>query len=152
MNSLDTTQILEILPHRYPFVMIDRVLDHDTKTLTAIKNFTFNEHYAQGHFPNNPIMPGVMQVECMAQASTVLAFKYIEQLSMDQILRYFANPGILFVGSDQVRFRKVVRPGDQLKIHTTMTRHARNLFDFDCYITVDGLMVSEGKLKAAAGL
>ena len=152
MNSLDITQILEILQHRYPFVMIDRVLDHDTKTLTAIKNFTFNEHYAQGHFPNNPIMPGVMQVECMAQASTILAFKYIEQLPIDEVLRYFSNPGILFVGSDQVRFKKVVRPGDQMKIHTTMTRHARTLFEFDCKITVDNLVVSEGKLKAAAGL
>jgi 3-hydroxyacyl-[acyl-carrier-protein] dehydratase len=153
MNSLDINQILEILPHRYPFVMIDRVLDHDTSTLTAIKNFTFNEHYAQGHFPNNPIMPGVMQVECMAQASTVLAFKYIEQLPTADLVRHFSKgAGILFVGSDQVRFKKVVKPGDQMKIHTTMTRHARNLFEFDCYITVDNIVVSEGKLKAAAGL
>ena len=131
--------------------MIDRVLDYDTKTLTALKNFTFNESYAQGHFPNNPIMPGVMQVECMAQASTILAFKYIEQLSMEE-LRHFSGSGILFVGSDQMKFKKVVRPGDQLKIHSNMTRHARNLFEFDCYITVDNLLVSEGKLKAAGGL
>lgn len=151
MNSLDINQILEILPHRYPFVMIDRVLDYNTNTLTALKNFTFNESYVQGHFPHKPIMPGVLMVECMAQASTILAFKYIEQLPIED-LRHFSGPGILFVGSDQVRFKKVVVPGDQLKIHSTMTRHARNLFEFDCKITVDGRTVSEGKLKAAAGL
>jgi 3-hydroxyacyl-[acyl-carrier-protein] dehydratase len=133
--------------------MIDRVLDYDidAKTLTAIKNFSFNESYVQGHFPNNPIMPGVLMVECMAQASTILAFKYIEQLPMEA-LRHFSGPGILFVGSDEIRFKKVVIPGDQLKIHSTMTRHARNLFEFDCKITVNDQTVSVGKLKAAAGL
>ena len=154
MKSLSTQDILSILPHRYPFLMIDQVLDYDAKSLLALKNFTINEPYVQGHFPGNHIMPGVMMVEAMAQASTILAFKYVEeQLTTAEILKYFGKgTGILFVGADQVRFKKVVVPGEQLKIHTTLTRNARNLFEFDTRIEVDGIIVTEGKLKAAAGL
>ena len=154
MKSLSTQDILSILPHRYPFLMIDQVLDYDAKSLTALKNFTINEPYVQGHFPGNHIMPGVMMVESMAQASTILAFKYVEeQLSTAEILKYFGKgTGILFVGADQVRFKKVVVPGEQLKIYTTLTRNARNLFEFDARVEVDGIIVTEGKLKAAAGL
>ena len=152
MNSLTTAEILDILPHRYPFLMIDRVLDFDSQTLTAIKNFTINEPYVQGHFPGNHIMPGVMMVEAMAQASTILAFKYVEATAtMEQLVKYFSTGTILFVGADQVRFKRVVRPGDQLKINTTLTRSARNLFEFDTNVTVDGILVCEGKLKATAG-
>jgi 3-hydroxyacyl-[acyl-carrier-protein] dehydratase len=99
-------------------------------------------------------MPGVMMVESMAQASPILAFKYVEeQLSTAEILKYFGKgTGILFVGADQVRFKKVVVPGEQLKIYTTLTRNARNLFEFDARVEVDGIIVTEGKLKAAAGL
>jgi 3-hydroxyacyl-[acyl-carrier-protein] dehydratase len=154
MKSLSIQDILSILPHRYPFLMIDQVLDYDAKSLTALKNFTINEPYVQGHFPGNHIMPGVMMVESMAQASTILAFKYVEeQLSTAEILKYFGKgTGILFVGADQVRFKKVVVPGEQLKIYTTLTRNARNLFEFDARVEVDGIIVTEGKLKAAAGL
>jgi len=134
--------------------MIDQVLDYDAKTLLALKNFTINEPYVQGHFPGNHIMPGVMMVEAMAQASTILAFKYVEeQLTTAEILKYFGKgTGILFVGADQVRFKKVVVPGEQLKIYTTLTRNARNLSEFDARVEVDGIIVTEGKLKAAAGL
>lgn len=154
MKFLSTQDILSILPHRYPFLMIDQVLDYDAKSLTALKNFTINEPYVQGHFPGNHIMPGVMMVEAMAQASTILAFKYVEeQLSTAEILKYFGKgTGILFVGADQVRFKKVVVPGEQLKIYTTLTRNARNLFEFDARVEVNGIVVAEGKLKAAAGL
>ena len=154
MKSLSTQDILSILPHRYPFLMIDQVLDYDAKTLLALKNFTINEPYVQGHFPGNHIMPGVMMVEAMAQASTILAFKYVEeQLTTAEILKYFGKgTGTLVVGADQVRFKKVVVPGEQLKIYTTLTRNARNLFEFDARVEVDGIIVTEGKLKAAAGL
>lgn len=154
MKSLSSQDILSILPHRYPFLMVDRVLDYDEKTITAVKNFTINEPYVQGHFPGNHIMPGVMMVEAMAQASTILAFKYVEeQLSSEDFFKYFAKgPGILFVGADQVRFKKVVLPGQQLILHSTLTRNTRNIFEFDSRIEVDGLVVTEGKLKALGGV
>lgn len=151
MNTLTTKEILDILPHRYPFLMIDKVVHYDDLSLTAIKNFTVNEPYVQGHFPNNHIMPGVMMVEAMAQASTILAFKWIEKnATAAEMLQYMAGT-ILFVGADAVRFKKVVYPGDQLHIHTKLIRNARNLFEFESSVTVDHRIVCEGKLKATVG-
>lgn len=151
MNQIPTQEILDILPHRYPFLMIDRVLDYNDSKLTAIKNFTINEPYVQGHFPGHHIMPGVMMVEAMAQASTVLAFKWIEKNAAPaQMLAYFTG-NVLFVGADQVKFKRVVYPGDQLKIHTEITRNARSLFEFTSRIEVEGIIVAEAKLKATAG-
>jgi 3-hydroxyacyl-[acyl-carrier-protein] dehydratase len=154
MKPLSSQDILSILPHRYPFLMIDRVLDYDATTITAVKNFTINEPYVQGHFPGNHIMPGVMMVEAMAQASTILAFKYVEDvMPSEDFFKYMAKgAGILFVGADQVRFKKVVLPGEQLIIYSTLTRNARNIFEFDARIEVDGLIVTEGKLKALGGV
>lgn len=154
MKSLSSQDILSILPHRYPFLMVDRVLDYNEKIIIAVKNFTINEPYVQGHFPGNHIMPGVMMVEAMAQASTILAFKYVEeQLPSEDFFKYFAKgAGILFVGADQIRFKKVVLPGDQLIIRSTLTRNTRNIFEFDARIEVDGIIVTEGKLKALGGV
>jgi 3-hydroxyacyl-[acyl-carrier-protein] dehydratase len=149
MKTITTAELLDILPHRYPFLMIDRVLDYDENTLTAIKNFTVNEPYVQGHFPGNHIMPGVMMIEAMAQASTVLAFKYLQN---NDLLHEFIQGGILFSAADQVRFKKVVVPGDQLVIHTRLTRRARKIFEFDAAASVDNIIVSHGKLKAVAGI
>ena len=154
MKPLSSQDILSILPHRYPFLMIDRVLDYDATTITAVKNFTINEPYVQGHFPGNHIMPGVMMVEAMAQASTVLAFKYVEeQMPSADFFKYMAKgAGILFVGADQIKFKKVVLPGEQLIIYSMLTRNARNIFEFDARVEVDGLIVAEGKLKALGGV
>ncbi len=154
MKSLTSQDLLSILPHRYPFLMIDKVLDYDTEKIVAIKNFTINEPYVQGHFPGNHILPGVMMVEAMAQTSTVLAFKYVEEcVNTADLARYFGKgTGILFVGADQVRFKKVVVPGDQLFIHSNLIRNSRNLFDFDARIEVEGIIVAEAKLKAIAGV
>jgi 3-hydroxyacyl-[acyl-carrier-protein] dehydratase len=153
MIQLDIREILNILLHRYPFVMIDRVLDLNDNTILALKNFSFNEPYAQGHFPNNPIMPGVMMVESMAQASAILTTKFCEKnMDMKNLLEYAAKgTGILFTSADEVRFKKVVKPGDQLKIKSTLIRQARNLFSFATQITVDELIVAEAKLKAIYG-
>lgn len=153
MIQLDIKEILNILPHRYPFVMIDRVLDLNDNMILALKNFSFNEPYAQGHFPDNPIMPGVMMVEAMAQASAILATKFCEKnMEMKDLLKYAAKgTGILFTSADEVRFKKVVVPGDQLKIKSTLIRQARNLFDFETQITVDERIVAEAKLKAIYG-
>ena len=153
MIQLDIKEILNILPHRYPFVMIDRVLDLNDNMILALKNFSFNEPYAQGHFPDNPIMPGVMMVEAMAQASAILATKFCEKnMEMKDLLKYAAKgTGILFTSADEVRFKKVVVPGDQLKIKSTLIRQARNLFDFETQITVDERIVAEAKLRAIYG-
>jgi 3-hydroxyacyl-[acyl-carrier-protein] dehydratase len=149
MKTITTAELLDILPHRYPFLMIDRVSDYDENSLTAIKNFTVNEPYVQGHFPGNHIMPGVMMIEAMAQASTVLAFKYLQN---NDLLHEFIQGGILFTAADQIRFKKVVVPGDQLVIHTRLTRRARKIFEFDAAASVDNIIVSHGKLKAMAGI
>lgn len=151
MNSINIQEILSMIPHRYPFIMIDRVVDYDTTNLTAIKNVSINEPYIQGHFPGNHIMPGVMMIESMAQASTILAFKYVEN-NADEVMKYFKGNGILFSGADQVKFKKVVYPGDQMYVYTTMTRNARNLFEFESRIEVEKIVVAEAKLKALAGV
>jgi len=153
MIQLDIKEILNILPHRYPFVMIDRVLELDDTNILALKNFSFNEPYAQGHFPNNPIMPGVMMVEAMAQASTILATKFCEKnMEITDMMKYAAKgTGILFTSADEVRFKKVIIPGDQLKIKSKLIRQARNLFDFETQIFVEDKRVAEAKLKAIYG-
>jgi 3-hydroxyacyl-[acyl-carrier-protein] dehydratase len=148
MNSLTNQEVLEILPHRYPFLMVDKVVNYSDTDLEAIKNFTINEPYVQGHFPNNHIMPGVMMVEAMAQASTLLGYKYIEKnVAMEQLIAQFSG-GFLFVAADEVRFKKVVNPGDQLRIFSKLTRCARFLFDFESRIEVDRIIVASAKLKA----
>ena len=153
MNPLSSQDILSILPHRYPFLMIDKVLDYSKKDIIAVKNFTINEPYVQGHFPGNHIMPGVMMVEAMAQASTILAFKYVEEhVSTEDLTKYFKGLGILFVGADELRFKRVVYPGDQLNVHSKLTRNVRNIFEFETRIEVNNLIVAEAKLKALAGL
>lgn len=154
MSSLSIHDVLLILPHRYPFLMIDKVLNYNDHSLTAIKNVSINEPYIQGHFPGNPIMPGVMQVEAMAQASTILAFKYFEKNVLNtDIAKYFEDgSSFLFVGADEVRFKKVVSPGDQLVIETKLTRNARNLFEFEAKVRVVNEIVAEAKLKAIGGV
>jgi 3-hydroxyacyl-[acyl-carrier-protein] dehydratase len=153
MNSISAQELLSILPHRYPFLMIDKVLDYSKDSILAVKNLSLNEPYIQGHFPENPIMPGVMMIESMAQASTVLAFKFVQDyVSTEDLTKYFKGAGILFVAADQVRFKKVVVPGDQIMIHSHMIRNSRNLFDFESRIEVDGLIVAEAKLKAVGGV
>lgn len=153
MNTISAQELLAILPHRYPFLMIDKVIDYNDNTIKAIKNLGLNEPYIQGHFPGNPIMPGVMMIESMAQASTVLAFKYVENhISTDDLIKYFKGTGILFVAADQIRFKKVVVPGDQLLIHSRLIRQSRNMFDFEAVIEVNEIIVAEAKLKAVGGV
>lgn len=153
MNTIEASELLDILPHRYPFVMIDRVLDYDNHKIIAVKNYTVNEPYSMAHFPGNPIMPGVFQIEAMAQASTVLAFKYFENvlLGSDE-MRFFKGGGILFAEANEVKFKKIIRPGDQLLVYSSLTRQRRNIFEFTCTIEVGDEVMSEGKFKALAGL
>ena len=140
-TSLDVRRILDMLPHRYPFVMIDRVVEFiGEDELVAIKNVTINEPYFQGHFPSNPVMPGVLQLEAMAQAAGVL------------MLRRGSAEGkaTLFMSADKVKFRKPVRPGDQLIITARLLKaRGTKLAQSVCTCTVDGQVVSSAELMFA---
>jgi 3-hydroxyacyl-[acyl-carrier-protein] dehydratase len=141
--TVDRMEILEImqhLPHRYPFLLIDRVLSCEPgKEVTALKNVTVNEPYFSGHFPNFPVMPGVLIVEAMAQAAAILAFKSFE-------LERSPNSIYLFVGIDKARFKKPVTPGDQLIIKTQIVRSLRGIWKFSSKALVDGALVSDASL------
>jgi UDP-3-0-acyl N-acetylglucosamine deacetylase/beta-hydroxyacyl-[acyl carrier protein] dehydratase FabZ len=140
-TSLDIRRILDTLPHRYPFVMIDRVVEFiGEDALVAIKNVSINEPYFQGHFPNNPVMPGVLQLEAMAQAAGIL------------MLRRGSSEGktSLFMSADKVKFRKPVRPGDQLIVNAKLTKtRGAKLATAEVTCTVDGTVVSSGELMFA---
>ncbi|HEX19955.1 MAG TPA: 3-hydroxyacyl-ACP dehydratase FabZ [Acidiferrobacteraceae bacterium] len=131
LNQLDIHEVLKHLPHRYPFILIDRVLDYTpNETLTAIKNVTINEPFFQGHFPHRPVMPGVLVVEAMAQACAILTFKSQGTYPGDDAVYYF-------VGIDKARFKKPVEPGDQLLIKVDVDRIMRGIWRFKAEVTVD---------------
>ena len=137
-TSLDIRRVLDTMPHRYPFVMVDRVLEFKGKDeIVAIKNVSINEPYFGGHFPGNPVMPGVLQLEAMAQAAGIL------------MLRVSGNAckTALFMSADKVKFRKPVRPGDQLLITAKLTNSRGNkLATATAQCTVDGQVVSSAEL------
>jgi len=131
MTSLDITAIQKLLPHRYPFLMIDRVIDVDKgKSLTAIKNVSINEPFFDGHFPHHPIFPGVLMLECIAQASAILA-----SLMLDT--EAGGNNVYLFAGVDNARFKRPVEPGDQLIINARFEKHVRRVWRCMGTILVD---------------
>jgi 3-hydroxyacyl-[acyl-carrier-protein] dehydratase len=137
---MDINQILSHLLHRYPFLLIDRVTEFNKgESLTGIKNVTINEPFFQGHFPQRPVMPGVLILEAMAQATGLLAFRTLEQTAERETL-YF------LVGMDKVRFKQPVEPGDQLVLQARLLRTRRGIWVFDCDASVDG------KVVASAGI
>lgn len=138
-SSLSATQILDALPHRYPFLLIDRVLEVTNEHIVAIKNVSWNEPFFQGHFPGTPVMPGVLQVEAMAQAGGILG-KHL--VSFDP-----TTHAMLFMGMDDVRFRKPVVPGDQLRIEVWPLRVGK-IFKMKGEIKVDGALVSSAEFLA----
>jgi 3-hydroxyacyl-[acyl-carrier-protein] dehydratase len=143
MTTLDINQILKYLPHRYPFLLIDRVLELDPdKRILALKNVTFNEPFFTGHFPHLPVMPGVLVVEAMAQAAGVLSFVTMGRQSDPNSVFYFA-------GIDEARFKRPVVPGDQLKLEVDILRKSRMLWKFKGTATVDGQVVAEAQLMCA---
>ena len=132
MNQIDINQIQKILPHRYPFLMIDRVIEVDPgKTLTAIKNVSVNEPFFEGHFPHHPVFPGVLMLECIAQASAILASLMIDTTANGKNV-------YLFAGVDKARFKRPVEPGDQLLIDVEFVKHIKKLWRCVGTIKVDG--------------
>ena len=138
-GGLDINQVMSILPHRYPFLMVDRIVGFDSETkITGVKSVTINEPYFVGHFPGHPVMPGVLQVEAMAQVASILMMKITKSASR---LGYF-------ISADDVKFRKPVVPGDTLFIHAELTKARANnrLAKAKCHCTVNDSVVSEGEL------
>ena len=143
---VDVGCILHLLPHRYPFLLVDRVVELDPhKRIRALKNVTFNEPYFQGHFPGRPVMPGVLVIEAMAQAGGLLT-----QLSLP---RDAIGEGKLFylVKVDNARFNRMVVPGDQLDIEVVLKRNIRNMALYECSARVDGKVVASAEILCAEG-
>ena len=143
METLDIHEILKHLPHRYPFLLIDRVLEFEANTrLVGIKNVTYNEPYFPGHFPQRPVMPGVLILEALAQATGVLAFKSSGRFPQDGTLYYF-------VGIDNARFKRPVEPGDQLRLEVHFVKKMRGIWKFTAEASVDGERVCAADIMCA---
>ena len=143
MNAMDITEVLEHLPHRYPFLLVDRVIDFEPgKSIHAYKNITINEPFFVGHFPNFPVMPGVLITEAMAQAAGILSFKTLGVKPDNSFLFYL-------VGVDRARFKKPVTAGDQLHLHVQIQRQMRNIWTYKAEAKVDGEIVAEAGLMCA---
>ncbi|NBV16848.1 3-hydroxyacyl-ACP dehydratase FabZ [Janthinobacterium sp.] len=139
-KTLDILAIKSLLPHRYPLLLVDRVLDWEAnKTITAIKNVTVNEEFFQGHFPHKPVMPGVLMIEALAQTAALLSF-----LSMG--VKPDENSVVYFVGIDNARFKRPVEPGDQLKMDVEILRVSRGIWKYKAVGSVDGKVALEAEL------
>ena len=137
---MDIQAILKQLPHRYPFLLVDRVLELERNTrIKAIKNVTFNEPFFTGHFPGRPVMPGVLILEALAQAAGLLAFDAMGQVPDENNIYYF-------VGIDSARFKRPVVPGDQLVLEITIDRVRAGIWKFKAVASVDGEVAAEAEL------
>ena len=145
IKRIDIQQIMELLPHRFPFLMVDRVLDYtisdEKKTLRAIKNVSYDEPYFQGHFPVKPVLPGVLILESMAQATGILAFTMVGKPNADE-LHYFASV-------ENAKFRKPVIPGDQMVLDVEYLKERRGIARFTGVASVDGNVVCSAELMCA---
>lgn len=143
-SALDIHEVLRLLPHRYPILLIDRVLYHvPGESLTAIKNVTYNEPFFNGHFPVRPVMPGVLILEAMAQATGILAFRTAAGQPSDETLYYL-------VGIDKARFKRPVEPGDRIVIDVRVLRTMRNIWFFEAEARVEDEVVAAAELMCAA--
>ncbi len=138
---IDINQIMEMIPHRYPFLMVDRVTEVvPGERALGIKNVTLNEPHFTGHFPRKPVMPGVLIIEALAQVSAVLVVETLEGAAAGKL--------VYFTSIEQARFRRPVEPGDQLMLHSKALRHKRNLWKFEVFAEVDGQRAAEAQIAA----
>lgn len=143
MSEMNIKEIARFLPHRYPMLLVDRVLECvPGEYLIALKNVTANEPFFLGHFPDNPVMPGVMILEVMAQATGILAMRTLDEPLSENSIYYFA-------GIDGARFRAPVVPGDQLIVRVEILRHKRGIWKVNSTATVDDKVVAEAQLMGA---
>lgn len=143
-TSMDIHEILKFLPHRYPFILVDRVISYEPDVrILALKNVSINEPYFIGHFPHHPVMPGVLIVEALAQAAALLTLKSV-QAENDKNQVYY------FVGIDGVRFKKPVMAGDQLMLTAEITRQIKGVWKYRTYAEVDGQRVTDAELMCTA--
>lgn len=141
-EHIDVVGIMELLPHRYPFVLVDRILHMDVgHEITGLKNVTYNEQFFQGHFPGKPVMPGVLILEGLAQVGAVMAY-YANKDAVGEKIMFFA-------GIDKARFRKPVVPGDQLIYKLTLLKQKRSLWMMEAKAFVDDVLVAEAELMAS---
>jgi len=142
-NTMDVTEIRKYLPHRYPFLLVDRVVELvKGETITAYKNISVNEAVFNGHFPQAPIFPGVLIVEALAQASGILGFRTMGKTPEDGSV-------YMLVGIDDVRFKRKVIPGDQLQLRSTVMSEKRGIWKFDCVASVDDALVAKATILCA---
>jgi len=140
---MDIHQILKKLPHRYPILLVDRVIALEKgKSIKALKNVTINEPFFQGHFPYRPVMPGVLMLEALAQAAALLAFDALGTGPSEDLVYYFA-------GIDNARFKRPVEPGDQLMLDVEMVRMKAGIFKFNGAASVDGTLAVQAELTCA---
>jgi len=141
--TMDINEIMRLLPHRYPFLLVDRVLECEAgQRIKAVKNVTLNEPFFQGHFPGYPVMPGVLVIEAMAQVSAILAY-------VTRGERHDARSLLFFAGIDDARFKRPVFPGDQLVLESVELNVVRSVFRFAAKASVGGELVAEARLMAA---
>ena len=144
MSEMYVEEIRRFLPHRYPFLLIDRVLECvPGESLTALKNISINEPQFTGHFPDVPLMPGVLIIEALAQATGLLGFRTMSEEPSDELL-------YMLVGVDNVRFKRQVVPGDQLILKAKLIRRSKVIWKFECEATVEGQLVTKANLLCAA--
>lgn len=138
---IDLQGIMETIPHRYPFLLVDRVIEMEPgERIVAIKNVTINENFFNGHFPGTPIMPGVLIIEALAQTGAILALRSTGEVLKDKLL--------LFRGIDKAKFRRTVVPGDQLRLQAQLLKRRANFWTFECKAFVDGEVATEADVSA----
>jgi 3-hydroxyacyl-[acyl-carrier-protein] dehydratase len=139
---MDINEIMAYLPHRYPFLLVDKVVYLEPgKEIVALKNVSMNEPFFAGHFPKHPVMPGVLILEALAQAAALLSFKTVGNAPDSDAVVYFA-------GIDGARFKKPVMPGDQLTLHVEILRNLKGIWKYSTYAEVDGQRVAEAEMMA----